>query len=401
MKHVLGFRCFACGNELPLSDDILICPLCGGNLDVVYNYNIIKKNIKRKDIDKRCGIDKFRSLLPINESTKLVPLRVGETPLYSAEKLSKKYSSAKVFLKDETHEPSASFKDRASFMVLAKADEFRVKMVAGASTGNAASSIAALSASVGRKVKIFVPESAPPAKITQLLIYGADVYLVKGNYDDAFELCSKACLKYGWFNRNTGYNPYTREGKKTCALEISQQLRWNPPDRVYVPTGDGNILTGIWKGFKDLYELGWCDSLPKLVACQSTKSDAISKGYASNGVVKPVKASTIADSISVDYPRDGVAAVKALYDTKGYAVTITDEEILEGIEELGKKTGIFVEPAAAAAWAGWKKDSHRRTGNETHVVILTGNGLKDIKSAMIAASVKPVKVLSDFKKFKP
>ncbi len=275
-----------------------------------------------------------------------------------------------------------------------RARETGAKVLCGASTGNAGSSMACLAASVGMPCVIFVPEKAPAAKIAQLLIFGATVLAVKGTYDDAFDLCMEVCAKRGWFNRNTGHNPFTREGKKTAAFELYDQLG-KIPDWVVVPTGDGNILAGIWKGFRDLKESGIAHRMPKMLCAQSEESNAISTaawklqqaGAASpdwkNVEIAPVAATTVADSISVDIPRDGLAAVRAVMESGGAAVTVPDAEILAAIPELARGAGVFAEPAASCAWAGLKKAA--RDGlvkpDETVVCMITGNGLKDVASA--------------------
>jgi threonine synthase len=269
-------------------------------------------------------------------------------------------------------------------VAVAKAVELGFDKICGASTGNAASSTACLCASIGLSPIIFVPESAPKAKIAQLLIFGAKVFAVKGSYDAAFDLCLEATAEYGWYNRNTGYNPYTREGKKSCSFEICEQLNWEVPDLVLVPVGDGNIISGIWKGFKDLHGVGLIQSLPALVAVQSEKSSAVANAVNGDGVIRPVKAATIADSISVDLPRDGDMAVRAVKESKGMAVTVSDEEILDTIPMLARTCGIFAEPAGATSVAGLRKliADGKLSGSERVVCLITGNGLKDIDTAM-------------------
>ncbi len=216
---------------------------------------------------------------------------------------------------------------------------------------------------------------------------------MKGTYDEAFDLCLQAAEEYGWYNRNTGYNPYTREGKKSCSFEICEQLGWEVPDLVLVPVGDGNILSGIWKGFRDLHGVGLIDRLPRLVAVQSSRSSAIADAVNGDGVVRPVRATTIADSISVDLPRDGEMAVRAVRDSTGMAVTVTDEEILEAVPLLARECGVFAEPAGAASVAGLKKLAGEGgiRGCERVVCLVTGNGLKDVDTAMrIAGKTVPI-----------
>jgi len=252
--------------------------------------------------------------------------------------------------------------------------------------------MACFAASVDMPAVIFVPEKAPKAKIAQLLLFGARVIMVRGTYDQAFDLCMKVTEEFGWYNRNTGYNPYTKEGKKTCALEICEQLGWKAPDSVFVSVGDGNIISGLWKGFKDFYEMGFIEKLPRIIGVQSEESDSIVRSVeVSRGKDKieiiPVSATTLADSISLDLPRDGVAAVKAVLESGGKAIKVPDREILDTIKILAKKTGIFGEPAGVTGFAGLRKlvEEGKIGPDEKIVCVITGSGLKDIDSAMKVA----------------
>jgi threonine synthase len=244
---------------------------------------------------------------------------------------------------------------------------------------------------------VFVPHTAPEAKVAQLLIYGAHVFLVKGTYDEAFELCLASSKEFGWYSRNTGYNPYTTEGKKTASLEICEQLGlmksgahggWVAPDRIFVSVGDGNIITGIWKGLRDLLALGWIEKLPKLMGVQAEGAAACYNAWkAGIEVVTPVEAHTIADSISVGLPRDGTRAVRAVRETGGAFVTVNDDEMLEAMRKLAREEAIFAEPAGATGYAGLVRAANQGIvdGDEEIVVVITGNGLKDVPSAVRAA----------------
>ncbi len=388
MKKIKGLECLGCGREYSQGEVKYNCPSCSENLDIVYDYEEIKKTFNKKNLSQSedYSIWRYEPLLPIENLSKIPPLQIGWTPLYEAKKLGKN-----LFLKDDGKNPSASFKDRASAVAIVRAQELGAKIVTGASTGNAGSSMACLAASLGIPAIIFIPQKAPKAKITQLLIFGAKVIMVKGTYDEAFDLCLEATREYGWYNRNTGYNPYTREGKKTAAYEICEQLDWIPPDKVFVPVGDGNIISGIWKGFKDFKEIGFINKLPQLVAVQSELSNAVVKAVktsiqhpGSRIQIEPVKATTIADSISVNMPRDGLAAVKAIQESKGLAVEVSDKEILEAIKIVARATGIFGEPAGVTSYAGYKKlrEEGKIDEKERIVCLITGNGLKDIDSSM-------------------
>ena len=380
---------------------IYSCPQCGGNLDVVLDYERIRQKYQPEDITSRNDYSLWRylPLLPISDpGGDGTPLRyAGWTPLYSPPALKKKLGLQDLWIKDEGRNPTASFKDRASSVVVGRAREIHAEVVVTASTGNAGAALAGMSAAIGQKAIIFAPKTAPQAKIAQLLVYGAEVILVDGNYDSAFDLTIEAANEFNWYCRNTGYNPFTAEGKKTGALEIWEQIclkmeEDTKPLCVFVSVGDGNIISGLHKGFKDLVKLGWLKQMPRIFGVQSEKSAAIANAFFANTeTITPVSATTLADSISVDLPRDGVRAVRAAKETGGAYVTVSDEEIIKGIGELGPY-GIFVEPAGSTAYVGLVKAIS--TGliqeNDPVVVINTGNGLKDIRAAMMAVHEAPV-----------
>ena len=385
-----GYCCIGCATTQAADFAGFVCPSCGGNLEVSYDYEAIRKEFVQ-DFD-------YSPFLPVSRLVAPFPLRVGRTPLIAATRLGAPLGLGDLYLKDETRNPSASTKDRATAVALRRARDVGAKTVAVASTGNAGSSLACLAAALDMRAVVFVPESAPIAKLTQALSFGATVLAVRGNYDDAFDLCLKASSEFGWFNRSTGYNPFTREGKKTCAYEIWEDLGRRVPDRVLVPTGDGNLLSGMWKGWRDLHAVGLIDNLPRIDCVQSQSSAAICHTVQrireqsdfdpdwSTLVVDEVKATTIADSISVDRPRDGLAAVKAVIQSGGEAVTIPDGEILAAIPEIARATGVFAEPAAAAPWAAVKQlvRDQKVAPDELLVCVVSGSGLKDIANARSA-----------------
>jgi threonine synthase len=307
------------------------------------------------------------------------------TPLIRSYNTEKQFNLKKVYIKNDGMNPSASFKDRASAIGMMKALEKKKKIITGASTGNAASSLACLTASTDLETIIFVPKAAPTAKIAQLLVFGARVFTVNGTYDDAFDLCMNVTKEWGWYNRNTGINPYLSEGKKTCSLEIAEQLNWKTPDYLFVSVGDGCIIGGIHKGFTDLFNMGFINKIPKLIAVQASGSAGVFNALQSKEkIIKPVIADTIADSISVNLPRDGYKAIRAVTETKGFAITVTDQEIIKAIPDLARDCSVFAEPAGAAAYAGLDKAvKNNLISHDSEVVcIITGNGLKDISSAM-------------------
>jgi threonine synthase len=243
---------------------------------------------------------------------------------------------------------------------------------------------------------IFVPASAPAPKIAQLQIYGATVVLVEGSYDQAYDLCIEAAGRFGWYQRSTGYNPFTREGKKTAALEIAEQLHWEVPDKVVVSVGDGNIISGLWKGFNDLQRIGFIDRLPQMIGVQSETASAIVDAANGDGIVEDKPAHTIADSINVGRPRDATMAVRAILESGGCGVKVSDDEIIAAIPKLARETGVFVEPAAAAAYAGFVKlrESSTIRSDERMLLMLTGNGLKDVDAAKKVVS-EPMHVAPD------
>lgn len=387
-------QCSLCKTIFSPNEVIYTCPYDGANLDVIPDYENIKQTVDFKEIlsSPRQSIWRYLPLLPLAEpGFETTPLHhVGWTPVYEIKQLSQQLDIPQLWIKDESSNPSASFKDRASAVVLAKANQEGKRTVVVASTGNAGAATAAMGAAIGLQTVILAPKNAPPAKIAQLLVFGADVFLVDGNYDQAFELSIAASEEFGWYNRNTGYNPYTAEGKKTAAFEIWEQVltRLDPIETldVLIPVGDGNIITGIHKGFKDLHMLGWIEHMPRLIGVQANGSAAISDAWQSNSnEIVPVQANTIADSISVNLPRDGWRALRAVRETNGCFVKVSDSEILAAITILGK-AGIFAEPAGAAAYAGLVKGIYDGSiSRENPILVLnTGSGLKDIKACMQA-----------------
>ena len=410
MAKFTGYRCSLCGEQYSPTDVTYTCPKDGGNLDMVLDYDSIKSKYTPDDILSRNdpSLWRYLPLLPVQEPPgEATPLHAaGGTPVFHLARLAEKLGLQYLWLKDESRNPTASFKDRASAIVVARAQEISAEIVVTASTGNAGAALAGMSAAVGQKAIIFAPKSAPPAKVAQLLIFGAKVILVDGTYDDAFDLTVKAANEFGWYCRNTGYNPFTAEGKKTAALEIwewweSTHQKWHEnvgmdadhaPLTVFVSVGDGNIISGIHKGFKDLYQLGWLPRIPRIIGVQAEGSAAISNAFhADTETITPVSANTIADSISVDLPRDGVRAVRAAKETGGTYVNVSDEEILKAIAELGK-VGVFAEPAGATAYAGLVKAAASGiVGSEDPILVLnTGSGLKDVRAAMQAVQPAPI-----------
>ncbi|MFH2038132.1 MAG: pyridoxal-phosphate dependent enzyme [Chloroflexota bacterium] len=411
MDKFIGYKCSLCETEYLPGQVTYTCPLDGGNLDVILDYNALNKKYQPADITTRMdgSLWRYLPLLPVYDpGADETPLRsVGWTPVYRLQQTALRLGLNHLWLKDESKNPTASFKDRASAVVVARSRKMIGKdgvlpILVTASTGNAGAALAGMAATVNQKAVIFAPKSAPPAKVAQLLVFGAQVLLVDGTYDDAFDLSIQSSNAFGWYCRNTGYNPFTAEGKKTAGFEIwewfekivrvQKDSNRNPGLTIFVSVGDGNIISGLHKGFKDLQAVGWLDWMPRIIGVQAEGSAAISYAFhAGIEDITPVSATTLADSISVDMPRDGVRAIRAARQTGGTYVNVSDPEILEAISELGKE-GIFAEPAGAAAYAGLVAAVKQNLVNpdEAILVMNTGSGLKDVKAAMQSVTSAPI-----------
>lgn len=399
----LGYKCSICERSYQPDEITYVCAQDGGNLDVILDIDRLKAEIRPEDMikDREPSLWRYLPLLPVHDPGGVMsPMHsAGWTPVYTPKGLSEKLNLKNLWVKDESRNPSASYKDRASAVVIARAREIGSEIVVTASTGNAGAALAGMSAAIGQKSVIFAPRSAPPAKIAQLLVYGSQVILVDGSYDDAFDLTIQASNEYGWYCRNTGYNPFTAEGKKTAAFEIWEWMKVNRPGilaegrlAIFIPVGDGNIISGIHKGFKDLFALGWIPHIPRLFGVQAEGSSAIANTFKKGTeLIEPVRANTIADSISVDLPRDGIRAVRAVKETGGTYIIVRDDEIISAIAELGRD-GIFAEPAGAAALAGLLRAVREgmMQSNDSVLVLNTGSGLKDIRAAMQAVPEAPI-----------
>lgn len=398
MNNVAGLKCVDCGRADSVGETEYVCASCGGNRDVLYDYDRVRSQLSKEGLagDRNFTMWRYRALLPIEDSSALPPLTVGWTPIYDCPRLAERCGVKQLLIKDDGRNPTASFKDRPSALAVVKAKEAGAAIIATASSGNAGSALAGICASVGMDSVIFVPASAPAAKIAQLQIFGATVVLVEGSYDQAYDLCIETSRRFGWYQRSTGYNPFTREGKKTAALEICEQLNWDAPDKVIVSVGDGNIISGLWKGFNDLQRIGFIDRLPQMIAVQSETASAIVDAAGGDGIVREAPAHTIADSINVGRPRDATMAVRAIRETRGRGVKVSDDAIIAAIPKLARETGVFVEPAAAAAYAGFMNlcESGAIGPRERVLLMLTGNGLKDVDSARRAVG-EPIRIAPD------
>jgi threonine synthase len=412
MDQVLGLKCTICGEEYGVDEVNYVCPRHGdeGILDVVFDYDLIAERVDPGKLadDRTRSMWRYMPLLPLDPEIAQhlahgsALSSVGWTPLYPAPCLAGHLGLNHLWVKDEARQPTASLKDRASAVAVVKAHEERYATVTTASTGNAAAALSGLCAAVEQTNVIFVPRTAPEAKVAQLLAYGSTVLLVNGTYDEAFELCLEVARTFDWYNRNTGYNPYMSEGKKTVIYEVCEQLGssesrtkgWQAPDVVFVPVGDGCIIGGVHKGLRDLLTLGWIDHMPRIIGVQAEGSaplvDAWEQGLDALEM-EPVEAHSVADSIVAGLPRDRIKALRAVRETDGAYVKVSDEQILDAIPALAQGCGVFAEPAAAAAYAGLVEACDREMidANERVVVLSTGSGLKDIASVMRAIKRQP------------
>jgi threonine synthase len=410
MKNVLKAVCISCGAEYEAGDTTCTCTSCGSVLEIVYDYDYIKTVFTKEKLAERRDptLFRYRELLPIEDGSDLTPLRVGGSPLYRAEKLGKILGlTNNLYIKDDGLNPTSSLKDRASAIAVVRAKKAGVPVVACSSTGNAASSLAGNAAALGLKAFIFVPERAPKGKLIQLLMFGANVISVKGNYEDTFKLSAQAIEKWGWYNRNAAINPYLSEGKKTVSLEIAEQLGFKSPDYVAISVGDGCTIAGVWKGFKDLFAIGFIDKLPRLISVQASGCCPINRAIETGQPLAPMEENTIADSIAVGVPRNGEKALRAIRESKGITVNVSDEEILASMRLLGATTGVFGEPAGVTGTAGLKKAVEQGLVPPDALVVsvVTGNGLKDVVSAQRAAaeaspsgepgSLEPIQIPAD------
>jgi len=391
------YHCTTCGKSYQRDEVRYLCPACAqdyrpgiplvGVLSVQFDYAALKRRFRKQSPDW--------TLFSAVEPKHYPPYAVGNTPFFPVAALGKTFSFENVWLKNDGLNPSASLKDRASFLVVAEANRLKEPAIITASTGNAASALAAVCAAAGKQAIIFVPESAPKAKLVQMVLYGARVIPVRGSYDDAFRLSLEYTARQGGLNRNTAYHPLTIEGKKTVGLEIYQQNRFRVPDVIFVPVGDGVIISGVFKAFYDLKAAGLIDKLPRLVCVQAERSAAIHH-YIRSGKYRNARwPATIADSISVSIPSNAHLARRAVLESGGFSITVSDKEILRGQRTLAEATGVFAEPAAATTAAALKKlhGTDLLDRKEQIVLLITGHGLKDVDAAMstirIPAAIEP------------
>lgn len=402
--HVTGLKCVHCGRCYSTEEAEYFCSACGyadGILDVEYDVDAVRRelNAEKLAVNRDLSMWRYLPLLPIAGRERIPHLQVGWTPLYEAPRLADELNVARCWVKDEGRNPTASFKDRASAVGVVKALEKKATEITCASTGNAASSLAGFAAAAALPATIFVPARAPQAKVAQLLVYGARVFSVEGTYDEAWELCLKASAEFGWYNRNCAVNPYLIEGKKTVSLELAEQFAQQTPgsfpEWVVVSVGDGCTIGGVWKGLKEMNALGLLPRLPRILGVQAEGCQPFVTAWKNGGGLIPCPGDTIADSIAVGHPRNFTKGMRAVTESGGAFVAVSDAEILESIPLLARRAGVFGEPAGVAGVAGVR---HAVAAGivgrrESVALIATGNGLKDIQSAIRAAgsavSIRP------------
>lgn len=384
-----SYQCVNCGKEITTDEVIYLCYDCEkknepgkpmqGVLKISYDYDTLIEDLRGSNLFYALKNDYFLDLLPIRESDSIPGLHVGDTPIYEIDEFEGKPLGTNLFIKNDARNPTLSFKDRASVVVSAFASDRGINQILTASTGNAGSSLAGICAAQGQEAIIIVPEEAPKAKLIQIAMCGARIIPVKGTYDDAYDLSIELTKETGIYNRNTAFNPLTVEGKKTAAFEIYDQLDGVIPDNIFVPVGDGVVLSGLYKGFEELLKLHITHMMPNIVAVQAAGSPNLVNNIGKE-TFKPTRSKTIADSISVDIPRNFYMANQYLMQYKGEGITVTDEEIIDAGSKLARNTGILAEPAAAASMAGFLKyHKQGKIGKESiNMVMVTGSGLKDI-----------------------
>ncbi len=403
MDKILGLRCVECRRSYREDEVMYTCPSCGiaGILDVEYDYERVARGGFGRDslAHGPQSLWRYLPILPIQETSQLPTLQCGWTPMMELPSLAARWGIAGLYIKDDGRLPTGSFKDRSSCVGVTKAVELGYSTITCSSTGNAASSLAGFSANMGLRAYIFVPAHAPEAKVAQLRIFKSNVLLVEGTYDEAYYLCQDAAQAFGWYNRNCAINPYLIEGKKTSGLECAEQLAGRVPDWVTVAVGDGCTIAGIWKGLVEMKRFGVIDRLPRLLGVQARGAQPIFEAWqAGDEKPRPRRAETLADSIAVGQPRNQTKALRAIRESGGAMVAVEDEEILSAMYELARHGGVFGEPAGVTGVAGLLRavGSGIIKPSERVLHIVSGNGLKDVRSAMRACpEARRIKVSLD------
>ncbi len=384
MVHVQGLRCRECGREYQAAP-IFTCEWCFGPLEVAYDYDAIARSVTREKIAAGpLSLWRYSDLLPV-AADPAVDLGTGFTPLVRADRLAAELGLGEVWVKNDTRNPTNSFKDRVVSVALSKALEFGFKVFACASTGNLANSVAAHAARAGMRSYVFVPSDLEQGKIVTTAVYGGNLVAIKGNYDDVNRLCAELAGIYEWAFVNVNMRPYYAEGSKTLAFETAEQLGWTVPDHVVVPVASGSLLTKIRKGFDELYKVGLLDEEPhvRVSGAQALGCSPVAEAFINRAdTIKPVKPDTIAKSLAIGNPADGYFALDVVRTTGGAFATVTDDEIVDGMRLLARTEGIFAETAGGVTVATLKKlaaDGVIRP-DERVVVYITGHGLKTLEA---------------------
>lgn len=402
MSYVKGLKCRECAREYP-RQPLYVCEYCFGPLEVDYDYQRIDKKLTRKIIESRPrNLWRYRELMPI-DGRPTDGLNSGFTPLIRAENLRKVLGVKELYIKDDSvNHPTLSFKDRVVAVALSKAKEFGFDTVACASTGNLANSVAAQAAVANLKRYIFIPADLELGKIVGTLIYNPVLIAVEGNYDQVNRLCSEIATKYKWAFVNINIRPYYAEGSKTFGFEIAEQLGWRAPEHIIVPCAGGSLITKIWKGLKEFQKIGLIDRVnTKIYAAQAAGCAPIVTAVKENSdIVKPVKPETIAKSLAIGNPADGIYAVGTVKESGGWAEDVSDEEIVEAMKLLAKTEGIFTETAGGVTLAVTKKliEQSKIPRDESIVICITGNGLKT-QEAVTEKIGRPIRIKPNLDSF--
>lgn len=402
MSYVKGLKCRECGRNYP-KEPLFVCEYCFGPLEVDYDYERVKRVLNQKEITSRPkNLWRYRELLPIDGQPS-DGLNSGFTPLIRAKNLEKVLGVKELYIKDDSvNHPTLSFKDRVVAVALSKAKEFGFNTVACASTGNLANSVSAQAAIANLKCYIFIPADLELGKIVGTLIYNPVLVAVEGNYDQVNRLCAEIGTKYKWAFVNINIRPFYAEGSKTYGYEIAEQLGWRAPKHIIVPCAGGSLITKIWKGLKEFYRLGLIKSLPtKIYAAQATGCAPIITTVKENSeIIKPVKPNTIAKSLAIGNPADGVYAVSTVKESGGWAEDVSDDEIVEAIKLLAQTEGVFAETAGGVTLGVTKKllEQGKIPRDESIVVCITGQGLKT-QEAVYERIGRPIKIKPNLASF--
>jgi threonine synthase len=396
VAYVQGLRCRECGRDYDVAP-IYTCEWCFGPLEVTYDYPAIAASVSRDAIaDGPASVWRYGDLLPVDRGH-AVDLGAGFTPLVRADRLAAELGLGEVWVKNDTLNPTNSFKDRVVSVALSKALEFGFKTAACASTGNLANSVAAHAAHAGLRSYVFIPADLEQGKVVTTAVYGGTLVAVEGNYDDVNRLCAELAGTYRWAFVNVNVRPFYAEGSKTLAFETAEQLGWEVPDHVVVPVASGSLLTKIRKGFDELHKVGLLDREPRVrvSGAQATGCAPVAAAFLEGSdTIRPVKPNTIAKSLAIGNPADGYFALDAVRQTGGALAAVTDDEIVDGIRLLARTEGIFAETAGGVTIATLKQLAEQGVvgTHERVVVYVTGHGLKTIEA--VAPRVGPTATIA-------